>query len=185
MSKELKKSSVEYAIRETAAKSKAYNVDKNVTDERKALHVAVCKDIVEFADNHKDIPMYLILSVGIAQGAPKKSVYAKGYATFNGKKVETVVRRCKAIVKAQGCEEVRTFDMLSRIVAKYTDQFGNDPVKFAKAVKAMPTFGKEVVSRENYDAVCRALGIDPEQRISTKKAETKKGKADKKKTAAA
>ena len=181
----LKKSSVAYAIAESISSNKAYGLDKNVTDERKAQHLAVCKEIGEFADAHEDIPMYLILSLGIAQGASKKSVYAKGYTSFNGKRVETIIRRCRAIVKAQGCADIRTFDSLSRIVAKYTDQFGNDPVKFAKAVKGMPEFGKEVVSRENYDAVCRALGIDPEQRISTKKAETKKSKADKKKTAAA
>ena len=173
MSKELKKTSVEYFIRETAKSGKAYNVGK-LSDERKARHVAVCKDIVAFADAHPNIPMFIILSVGIVQGAPKKSVYAKGYATFNAKRVESNYRRCKQIVSAQGCPEVRTFDSLSRIVAKYTDQFGNNPVAFAKAVKAMPTFGKEVVSRENYGAVCKALGIDPEQRITTKRTATAK-----------
>ena len=182
MSKELKKSAVEYAIRETAAKGKAYNVG-NLTDERKAQHVSICKAIVEFADSHKDIPMYFILSTNV-QGYPKKSVYAKGYQTFSGKRVETIFRRCKAIVKAMGCPEVRTFDSLSRIVAKYTDQFGNDPVKFAKAVKAMaeklPNMGKGVVARENYVEVCEALGIDAEQRITTKRTATKTDKATKK-----
>jgi hypothetical protein len=178
--KDIKKSSVEYAIRKTAADNKAYGLDKNVTDERNAQHVGVCKAITEFADTHEDIPMYLILSLGIAQGAPKKSVYGKGYTAFNSKRVETIIRRCKAIVKAQGCEDIRTFDSLSRVVAKFTDQFGNDPVKFAKAVKAMGEFGKSVVSRENYDAVCKALGIDPEQRIKPKRTTAKTPKAEKK-----
>lgn len=182
--KSLKKSSVAYAIAESVESGKAYGLDKNATEERKAQHLEVCKKIAEFADNHTDVPMYLILSLGIAQGAPKKSVYAQGYTAFNGKRVETIMRRCKAIVKAQGCPDIKTFDSLSRIVAKYTDQFGNDPVKFAKSVKAMGEFGKGVVSRENYGAVCKALGIDPEQRISTKRTETKKDKADKKKAAA-
>ena len=179
MSKELKKTSVEYFIRETAKSGKAYNVG-NLTDERKAQHIQVCKSIVEFADNNKNIPMFIILSVGIAQGAPKKGVYAKGYTSFNGKKVESVFRRCKQIVSAQGCPEVRTFDSLSRIVVKVVDQIGNNPVEFAKRVKAMPMFGKGVVARENYGAVCKALGIDPEQRISTKRTTAKTDKADKK-----
>lgn len=178
--KDIKKSSVEFSIRKTAADNKAYGLDKNVTDERKAQHVEVCKAITEFADANEGIPMYLILSLGIAQGAPKKSVYAKGYTAFNSKRVETIIRRCKAIVKAQGCADIRTFDSLSRIVAKYTDQFGNDPVKFAKAVKGMGEFGKAVVSRENYDAVCKSLGIDPEQRIKPKRTTAKTPKAEKK-----
>lgn len=175
---DIKKSSVEYSIRKTVADNKAYGLDKNISEERKAQHLAICKEVTEFADANEGIPMYLILSLGIAQGAPKKAEYAKGYTKFNGKRVETIIRRCKAIVKAQGCADIRTFDSLSRVVAKFTDQFGNDPVKFAKAVKGMGDFGKDVVSRENYNAVCKALGIDPEQRIKAKK-EDKKSKSKK------
>ena len=171
---DIKKSSVEFSIRKTAADNKAYGLDKNISEERKAQHIAICKEVTEFANANEGIPMYLILSLGIAQGAPKKAIYAKGYAKFNGKRVETIIRRCKAIVKAQGCADIRTFDTLSRIVAKYTDQFGNDPVKFAKAVKGMGEFGKSVVSRESYNAVCKALGIDPEQRIKAKKEDKSK-----------
>ena len=181
--KDIKKSSVEFSIRKTAADNKAYGLDKNVTDERKAQHVEVCKAITEFADANEGIPMYLILSLGIAQGAPKKSVYGKGYTAFNSKRVETIIRRCKQVVKAMGCPDIRTFDSLSRVVAKFIAQFGNDPVKFGKAVKAMAekhNFGKAVVSRENYDAVCEALGIDPEQRIKTKRTTAKTDKAEKK-----
>lgn len=181
--KDIKKSSVEFSIRKTATEGKPYGLDKNVTDERKAQHVAICKAITEFADANEGIPMYLILSLGIAQGAPKKSVYGKGYTAFNSKRVETIIRRCKAIVKAMGCPDIRTFDSLSRIVAKFIAQFGNDPVKFAKAVKAMAEkhdFGKAVVSRENYDAVCKALGIDPEERIKPKRTTAKTPKAEKK-----
>ena len=177
MAKTIKKGSVEYNINKSVEDNKPFGLNKNVTDERNAQHLAICKEVHEFAKTHEDIPMYLILSLGIAQGAPKKSEYAKGYTKFNGKRVETIIRRCKAIVKAQGCEDIRTFDTLSRIVAKYTDQFGNDPVKFAKSVKAMGEFGKSVVSRENYDAVCKALGIDPEQRIKVKKEDKKSKKA--------
>lgn len=173
----MKKTSVEFAIRESVANGVAYGLNENVSDVRKQQHVEICKAIVAFADSHEDIPMYLILSLGITQGAPKKGEYAKGYNKFNEKRVETIVRRCKAIVKAQGCADIRSFDCLSRIVAKYTDQFGNDPVKFAKAVKGMGEFGKSVVARENYDAVCRSLGIDPERRIENK---AKAKKSDKK-----
>ena len=181
--KDIKKSSVEFSIRKTAADNKAYGLDKNVTDERKAQHVEVCKAITEFADANEGIPMYLILSLGIAQGAPKKSVYANGYTAFNCKRVETIIRRCKQVVKAMGCPDIRTFDSLSRVVAKFIAQFGNDPVKFSKAVKAMAEkydFGKSVVSRKNYDAVCKALGIDPEQRIKPKRTTAKTAKAEKK-----
>lgn len=177
MAKTIKESSVEFSIRKTAADNKAYGLNENVTAERAEKHIAICKEVNEFANAHEDIPMYLILSLGIAQGAPKKAEYAKGYTKFNGKRVETIIRRCKAIVKAQGCADIRTFDTLSRIVAKYTDQFGNDPVKFAKAVKGMGEFGKSVVSRESYDAVCKSLGIDPEQRIKAKKEDKKSKKA--------
>lgn len=174
MAKNIKKSSVEFAIRETANTNTAYNLGENVTEERATKHVEVCKAIVAFAEGNEDIPMYLILSLGIAQGAPKKSEYAKGYNKFNTKRVETIIRRCKQIVKAQGCADIKSFDCLSRIVAKYTDQFGNDPIKFAKSVKAMGEFGKGVVARENHDAVCRSLGIDPERRIENKSKDTKK-----------
>lgn len=181
--KDIKKSSVEFSIRKTAAEDKPYGLDKNVTDERKAQHVAICKAITEFADANEGIPMYLILSLGIAQGAPKKSVYAKGYTTFNGKRVESIIRRCKQVVKAMGCSDLRTFDTLSRVIAKFIAQFGNDPVKFSKAVKEMAEkhdFGKSVVSRERYVDVCEALGIDPEQRIKPKRTTAKTPKAEKK-----
>ena len=131
MSKEIKKSSVEFRIRKTAADNKAYGLE-NVTAERAEQHVAICKEIVAYADAHTDVPMYLILSLGIAQGASKKSTYANGYTKFNGKFVETVIRRCKQVVKAMGYPDIKTFDSLSNVVMKFIDQLGGDPVKFGR-----------------------------------------------------
>lgn len=185
MSKDIKKSSVEFRIRKTAADNKAYGLDKNVTAERAEQHVEVCKAITEFADANEGIPMYLILSLGIAQGASKKSTYANGYTKFNGKFVETVIRRCKQVVKAMGYPDIKTFDSLSNVVMKFIDQLGGDPVKFGKALKAMAekhNFGKSVVSREMHDEVCRALGVDPDKRIKPKRTTDKTDKKAAKKT---
>lgn len=173
MAKNIKKSSVEFAIRETAANGVAYGLNENVTEERAAKHVEVCKEIVSFLDENKDIPPYTALAMGIAQGAPKKTEYAKGYTKFDGKKVATNYRRCVQFAKHHGTDG-KTFDMVQRVVAKFINQFGGDPIKWAKALKASEPMGKDALKRENYDAVCRSLGIDPERRIESKSKETKK-----------
>jgi len=177
MAKTIKESSVEFSIRKTAADNKAYGLNENISEERKAQHVEVCKEIVAFLDSHEDIPTYTALAMGIAQGAPKKAEYAKGYTKFNGKKVETNYRRCLQFAKHHGVDGCKTFDMVQRVVAKFIAQFGGDPVKWAKALKASAPMGKSALARESYDAVCKSLGIDPEQRIKAKKDEKKSKKA--------
>ena len=163
MKENLKKSSVEFAVRETAKSGKAYNLAESVTEERSATHVAICKEIVEFADNHQDMPFYGILSMGIAQGAPKKSEYAKGYTKFNAKKVEAIYRMGKAYYKKNGLNG-KVNDVTIRLMAKFYDTVSRSPIAFNTALKNAAVMGKAAISRDTkFSDLCRNIGIVPNE----------------------
>ena len=90
---------IENAIRNTANNklSGKYNLaqykeggSRYAEKQRAMLHKQVCEEIVAFADSHKNIPFYFILSVGVSKGAYKESEFNKGYKHFNAADEETV-----------------------------------------------------------------------------------------------
>jgi hypothetical protein len=159
MAKNIKKSSVEFAVRETAATNTAYNLGENVSDERKQQHVETCKAIVAFADSHKDIPFYGILTT-MAQGSPKKSEYRKGYTHFDAKCAEAVYRMCKAYYKKNGLTDRKVNDVVLRLMLKFYKEVSRSPIAFNTALKASAVLGKAAISRETkFTDLCRNLGI--------------------------
>lgn len=46
-------------------------------------HKKACEDIVKFMNEHKDIPFYFVLSVGVSKGAYKESEFNRGYKAFD------------------------------------------------------------------------------------------------------
>ena len=74
---------IENAIRNTANNklSGKYNLaqykeggSRYAEKQRAMLHKQVCEEIVAFADSHKKIPFYFILSVGVSKGAYKENL---------------------------------------------------------------------------------------------------------------
>ena len=83
----MKKNAVEKAVRETAASPLAvkyrlpqYKKEGTPHNEeyKKALHhKKVCEEVAAFADAHKGIPFYFIMSVGVGKGAYKTAEFEK------------------------------------------------------------------------------------------------------------
>lgn len=164
MKKNLKASSVEFAVRETAKSGNAYNIAESVTEERAAKHVEICKEIVAFADSHEELPFYAILAMGIAQGAPKKSEYAKGYTHFDTKKVEAIFRMGKAYYKKNGLTDRKVNDVCIRLMAKFYDTVSRSPIAFNTALKTAKVLGKAAISRgTKFTDLCRNIGIVPNE----------------------
>lgn len=160
--KNLKASSVEFAVRETANSGKPYGCNE-LSEERAATHVAVCKEIVAFLDSHEDMPTYGVLAMGIAQGAPKKSEYRKGYTKFNAKKVEAIYRMGKAYYKKNGLNG-KVNDVCIRLMAKFYDTVSRSPIAFNVALKSAAVLGKAAISRDTAFAdLCRNIGIVPSE----------------------
>ena len=97
------------------------------------LHKKVCEAIVAFADNHKDIPFYFILSVGVSKGAYKESEFNKGYKHFNAEEVEAVHKMGMAYNTYNGIGHKKMSDVTIRLImryydkkSKYMDTFTND-----------------------------------------------------------
>ncbi len=65
---------------ETAKKGIAVGVNPDLSEERKAAHVATCKKAVELKEKNADIANYLILVFLVSQGAGKWDEYRNGYA---------------------------------------------------------------------------------------------------------
>lgn len=162
MKKNLKASSVEFAVRETAKSGKPFGCNE-LSEERAATHVVICKEIVAFADSHEELPFYAILAMGIAQGAPKKSEYRKGYTHFNAKKVEAIFRMGKAYYKKNGLNG-KVNDVCIRLMAKFYDTVSRSPIAFNTALKTAKVLGKAAISRDTkFTDLCRNIGIVPSE----------------------
>lgn len=186
--KELNPQSVEFAVRKTAETNSAYNVDSNLTEDRKIAHVEACKQIVAWADKHENIPFYLVLQFCVAQGAPKNDVYAKGYAK-RVKGTDQVMPNVN-ISRATQCAKWYNYykksnigggslDVVARTILKFYAAQVNpktgkvNPIKadqaFYCAVKAAEELGKyNGNGHGDFKAMCKNLGLE----IEKAKAET-------------
>ena len=123
-------------------------------------HKKVCEEIVAFADSHKDIPFYFILSVGVSKGAYKMSEFEKGYKAFKGDEVEMVAKMGKAYYEYNGQGGRKMSDVAIRLIMKYYENVSHDYDTFMTDLAKSKVFGKNLGSREmDYKTLCTNLGI--------------------------
>lgn len=123
------------------------------------LHKRICEEVVAFADSHKDIPFYFILSVGISKGAYKASEFEKGYKQFNAAKVETVHEMGAAYNAYNGIAGRKMSDVTIRLVMRFYEKVSTSLEDFNAALEKSQKLGKSCGERGNYEALCKNLNI--------------------------
>ena len=124
------------------------------------LHKQVCEEIVAFADAHKDIPFYFILSVGVSKGAYKMSEFEKGYKFFKGDKVEMVAQMGRAYYDHNEQCGKKMSDVAIRLIMRYYEKVSHDYDKFLVDLNNSKVLGKDCGSRDvKYEVLCKNLSI--------------------------
>jgi hypothetical protein len=164
-----KQNAVENAIRKVANNKLAgkYNLAQykeggsRFEEKKKAmLHKHICEEIVAFADSHKNIPFYFILSVGVSKGAYKMSEFEKGYKRFNAEEVEAVHQMGMAYNAYNGLANKKMSDVTIRLIMRYYEKKSNDMETFTNDLNKSKVLGKLCGSREmEYTELCKNLNI--------------------------
>lgn len=163
------KNAIETAIRNVASNRLAgkYNLSQyreggsKYEEKKKAMfHKKVCEEVVNFADSHKDIPFYFILSVGISKGAYKLSEFNKGYKQFDSQKVEMVAKMGKAYNEYNGLVGKKMSDVAIRLIMRYYEKVSQKYATFIASLHNSKVLGKLCGSREiPYSDLCKNLNI--------------------------
>lgn len=171
------KNKIENKIREVANNRLAgkYNLaqykegtSKHDEKVKAILHKKVCEEIVAFADSHKNIPFYFILSVGVSKGAYKESEFAKGYKRFNAEEVESVHTMGMEYNKHNGLEGKKMSDVTIRLIMHYYEKKSKEMDTFMADLEKSKVLGKLAGSREmEYSDLCKNLGIPVKEKEET------------------
>ena len=163
------KNAIETAIRNVANNKLAgkYNLAqykegaaKHEEKVKAMLNKKVCEEIVAFADSHKEIPFYFILSVGVAKGAYKMSEFAKGYKSFNADEVEMVAKMGKAYNDYNEQYGKKMSDVTIRLIMRYYERVSKKFDNFLADLNKSKKLGKLCGSREvDYKDLCKNLNI--------------------------
>lgn len=124
------------------------------------LHKKVCEEIVAFAAEHTDIPMYFILSVGVSKGAYKMSEFAKGYKMFKADEVAMVAKMGRAYNDYNEQYGKKMSDVTIRLIMRYYEKVSHDFNRFLLDLNNSKVLGKMCGSREmDYKVLCKNLNI--------------------------
>ena len=163
-----KVSAIETAIRNTAKNKLAgkYNLAQYKEGAKRyqekvnaMLHKSICEQIVDFKDKHPDIPIYFILSVGIAKGAYKMTEFNKGYKKFKSEEVEQVALYGQAYNAYNGVKSKKLSDVTIRLMMRYYEKVSTDMDTFLTDLNKSQVLGKIAVKRGDYGQLCKNLNI--------------------------
>lgn len=163
-----KVSAIETAIRNTAKNKLTgkYNLAQYKEGAKRyqekvnaMLHKSICEQIVDFKDKHPDIPIYFILSVGIAKGAYKMSEFNKGYKKFKPEEVEQVALYGQACNAYNGVKSKKLSDVTIRLMMRYYEKVSTDMDTFLTDLNKSQVLGKIAVKRGDYGQLCKNLNI--------------------------
>lgn len=170
---------IETAIRSTAANklNGKYNLaqykegaSKHGEKVKAMTHKKVCEEIVAFADSHKEVPFYFILSVGVSKGAYKMSEFEKGYKSFKADEVEAVAKMGRAYNDYNGLVGKKMSDVTIRLIMRYYEKVSHDYDKFLLDLNNSKVLGKNCGSREmDYKELCKNLNIPIKEKEETEK----------------
>lgn len=163
------KNAIEMAIRNVANNRLAgkYNLaqyreggSKYEEKKKAVLHKKVCEEVVAFADSHKDIPFYFILSVGISKGAYKMSEFERGYKAFKASEVEMVAKMGRAYNDYNEQYGKKMTDVTIRLIMRYFEKVSKEYDKFLLDLNNSKVLGKNCGSRHiDYADLCKNLNI--------------------------
>lgn len=139
----------------------------NVADNEKAMqHHNVCKQVIAFCEEHKSIPLYFALQVGIAKGAFKMSEFSKGYKSFDAEKVLRVYKMGLYFNKHNGLvmkngKQRKLGDVAIRLVMAFYERVNRSPITFMQYCKKMTPTGNRNLREIPYGDLLAALQIPP------------------------
>lgn len=123
-------------------------------------HKKACEEIIAFANSHKDIPFYFVLSVGVSKGAYKESEFNKGYKAFDAYKVLQVHIMGMEYLKYNGLAGKKMSDVTIRLIMRYYEKKSSDLGNFIADLNNSKVLGKMCGSREvPYPELCKNLNI--------------------------
>ena len=156
----MKENSVEKSIREVANNpiSGKLNLVQFKKEKAKAMtHKDVCEKVINYADGNPYMPIYAILSTGVASNAFKKEAFNKGYRSFNQEKVNAVFKMAQAYNEKMNIKG-QPSDVTWRLVAKFYDKVSTNFEDFEKSL-AKAKVVENAGGRGQYKALCENLGI--------------------------
>ena len=163
------KNNIETAIRNIAANklNGKYNLaqykeggSKYEEKQKAVLHKQICERIVAFSEANKDIPLYFILSVGVAKNACKMTEFQKGYKKFNEEKVIIVAKMGRAYNDYNGQGKKKMSDVTIRLITRYYEKVSENYDTFLKDLNNSSNLGKLCGSRTiKYEKLCKNLNI--------------------------
>lgn len=130
------------------------------------LHKKVCEEVVAFAESHKDIPLYFILSVGVSKGAYKVSEFNKGYKAFKADEVEMVAKMGRAYLDYNSQYGKKMSDVTIRLIMRYYEKVSHDYNKFLLDLNNSKVLGRKCGKRDvPYEKLCANLNIPITERV--------------------
>lgn len=131
----------------------------NAEYKKALLHKSICEQVLKFAAEHKELPLYFILQVGISKGAFKVTEFEKGYKSFNAEKVLKVAEFGKLYNEHNGIGGRKMSDTTIRLVMRYVEKVSDNLDDFKESLAKSAVLGKKCGERGDYDGLCRNLGI--------------------------
>lgn len=123
-------------------------------------HKRICEDVLAFTESHPEIPLYMVLAVGIAADACKMTTFAKGYKHFDADKVEAVYKMGMAYNAYNEQYKRKLSDVTIRLMTRYYAQKSKDYNTFLLDLNNSKVLGKMCGSREmDYNVLCANLNI--------------------------
>lgn len=157
----MKENSVESRIRlavKTPINGRLNLVQFKKEKEHAQKHKEICEQVVKYADAHTTIPFYIVLSMGIANGAFKNVEFEKGYKKFNPEKIDTTYKMALAYNEKMGIKG-QASDVTWRLVGKFYREVSPSYEAFLTALSKAKVL-KDADSRSaDFKKLCKNVGI--------------------------
>ena len=123
-------------------------------------HKSICEKVLDFTEKHPEIPLYMVLAVGISADAMKLTTFAKGYKKFDAEKVLSVYNMGMAYNEYNGIGMRKLSDVTIRLMTRYYTQRSKDMATFMADLANSKVMGNLCGSREvDYNVLCANLNI--------------------------
>ena len=135
-------------VREEAALSpNRYNLVKNEgLREIKKMHNAICKQLVQIADEHK-FPMGVLVYIAVSTNAHRPCNFEKCYRSIDTKKALAVIAMAQAVADVLG-DKYRTNDKIVHALSRYYDVLPlKDKENLELFKKRMESFDKDKLKK--------------------------------------
>lgn len=153
------KNSLEKRIRAIAESGKGkgmpnwFKLPQN--NEKRALHIEVCKKLVEYSDANGNYPITYLVYFGVGKNAHRLPTFLGGYSNFDEKKVKKIFSWLKLFAKHNGNKKLFRNPNLAHALCRFYDKYSKKTEDFKAALEKYEPNPKV----ENFSMVANGLGI--------------------------